>query len=443
MSTGPVQNKQSTPNGVPSIKSTTINMARSTTTKRKDAENAPIFLRKTYHMIDTCDKKVANWSEDGSTFVVKDPEKFATEIIPQFFKHNNFSSFVRQLNFYGFRKIKSDPIKLTSPSNDSESKYWRFRHEKFLRGRPDLLGEIRKANSTESPDKQEVDALKTEVKVLRSKMGEMAGDIDRLTALVKEMMAFQQSSEIKSIYMPEKGTKKRKVQPLPPSPVKSYSAPIQPAAPIVPLHVSSLPDPSSFEDSDLFVEEDVDDYENDAPYVPGSITPLAQNDRFDSIGTITSVDQDLLDLFKEEIEKQDEIKNKDTTSLPDVTGSMEKRGAETTSDSDLVQKLQTALNSLPESMQELFVERLVATVTDPDAFNNHVDAVTALAAAAVAEAKKRLVKSKDDMMDKESSTVALPMAAATLGAFLAQYSAQMTKENMLKDKLPSIVPMEA
>jgi len=399
-------------------------------------------------MIDTCDKKIATWSEDGSTFVVKDPEKFATEIIPQFFKHNNFSSFVRQLNFYGFRKIKSDPIKLTTPSNDSESKYWRFKHEKFLKGRPDLLGEIRKANSTESPDKQEVDALKAEVKVLRSRMAEMAGNIDRLTGLVQEMMSYKQSQELQSIYMPEKGSKKRKVQPSPPSPVKSFSAPLapvqpQPVAPIVPLHVSSLPDPASFNENDLFGEENVDEYESTSQFVPGSINPISQGvDRFDSLGTITSVDQDLLDLFKEEIEKQDELKNKDATPLPDVTGSMEKSFNKPTSNTDSVKKMQEALNSLPESMQELFVERLVATVTNPDAFKNHVDAVTALAAAAVAEAKKRLVTSKDEMVDNESK-VSLPLAAATLGAFLVQYSAQMSKDNMLKDQLPSIVPMEA
>ena len=49
----------------------------------------------TFHMVNTCDKAVAGWSEDGLTFVVKDPVKFEREIIPQFFKHSKFSSFVR------------------------------------------------------------------------------------------------------------------------------------------------------------------------------------------------------------------------------------------------------------------------------------------------------------------------------------------------------------
>jgi hypothetical protein len=59
------------------------------------AADIPIFLRKTYHMVDTCDPTVACWSEDGETFVVKNPEKFEKQIIPQFFKHSKFSSFVR------------------------------------------------------------------------------------------------------------------------------------------------------------------------------------------------------------------------------------------------------------------------------------------------------------------------------------------------------------
>lgn len=46
-------------------------------------------------MIDSCDPLVAGWDDDGLTFTVKDPVKFETLIIPQFFKHSKFTSFVR------------------------------------------------------------------------------------------------------------------------------------------------------------------------------------------------------------------------------------------------------------------------------------------------------------------------------------------------------------
>ncbi|KAL7523707.1 hypothetical protein ACHAWF_000634 [Thalassiosira exigua] len=49
--------------------------------------------------------------------------------------HNNFNSFVHQLNFYGFCKVNSDSIRI----DDDHVKWWRFKHEHFIRGRPDLL----------------------------------------------------------------------------------------------------------------------------------------------------------------------------------------------------------------------------------------------------------------------------------------------------------------
>jgi hypothetical protein len=96
-------------------------------------------------------------------------------------------------------------------------------------------------------------------------------------------------------------------------------------------------------------------------------------------------------------------------------------------------------------MQELFVERLVATIADPEAFKNHVNAVSALAAAAAEEAKKRIIAANKDEEDSENATnIALPLAAATLGAFLTQYSSALqNNSDVMKDKLPSIVPMEA
>ena len=59
-------------------------------------------------MIDTCDPQIATWSphDNGETFIVTNVKAFESTIIPQFFKHSKFSSFVRQLNFYGFRKIR-------------------------------------------------------------------------------------------------------------------------------------------------------------------------------------------------------------------------------------------------------------------------------------------------------------------------------------------------
>lgn len=59
------------------------------------------FLTKTYHMVDDpIVDDVISWNEEGSTFVVWRPAEFAHDLLPKYFKHNNFSSFVRQLNTY-------------------------------------------------------------------------------------------------------------------------------------------------------------------------------------------------------------------------------------------------------------------------------------------------------------------------------------------------------
>lgn len=61
----------------------------------------PPFLTKTFDMVDdSATDYILSWSRGGHSFVVWDPRAFSTGLLPRYFKHNNFSSFVRQLNTY-------------------------------------------------------------------------------------------------------------------------------------------------------------------------------------------------------------------------------------------------------------------------------------------------------------------------------------------------------
>jgi len=91
----------------------------------------PPFLTKTFDMVsDPETNDVVSWSGDGKRFVVWKPMEFARDLLPKHFKHNNFSSFVRQLNTYGFRK--------SSPDQQE------FENDMFLEGQRDLLGDIQR-----------------------------------------------------------------------------------------------------------------------------------------------------------------------------------------------------------------------------------------------------------------------------------------------------------
>jgi heat shock transcription factor len=97
------------------------------TTKQK----LPPFILKTYQLVsDPSTDGIVSWDDDGKSFTVKNPSDFSNDILPLHFKHNNYCSFVRQLNIYGFHKVHPEK--------------WMFRHENelFTKGDEATLAKI-------------------------------------------------------------------------------------------------------------------------------------------------------------------------------------------------------------------------------------------------------------------------------------------------------------
>ncbi|GER51435.1 heat stress transcription factor HSFA9 [Striga asiatica] len=104
----------------------------------------PPFLRKTYEMVDDpSTDSIISWGRAKASFVVWDPHRFSSELLPKHFKHRNFSSFIRQLNTYRFKKINSD--------------IWEFANEGFQHGKKHMLKHItRRTPKPNSPATQQI-----------------------------------------------------------------------------------------------------------------------------------------------------------------------------------------------------------------------------------------------------------------------------------------------
>ena len=65
------------------------------------------FLSKLYDILNnTTYKDIIYWNKEGKCIIIADVNKFRTKVLPIYYNHSNYSSFVRQLNTYGFHKSK-------------------------------------------------------------------------------------------------------------------------------------------------------------------------------------------------------------------------------------------------------------------------------------------------------------------------------------------------
>ncbi|XP_075080206.1 heat shock factor protein HSF30-like [Nicotiana tabacum] len=96
----------------------------------------PPFLTKTYEMVDDPNtNSIISWSLTSTSFIIWDHIRLCSQLLPQYFKHENLSSFIYQLNNYGFKKIGLQK--------------WEYEHYWFRPGKKHLLSNIKRRNQNQ------------------------------------------------------------------------------------------------------------------------------------------------------------------------------------------------------------------------------------------------------------------------------------------------------
>lgn len=104
------------------------------TQQPKDSGKISGFIEKLFDIVNREENQpYVGWSEEyhRQAFTIKAPVDFSTIVLPKYFKHTNFCSFVRQLNIYGFKKLEFGHGAV-------------FMHKCFRADMPQLLPQIRR-----------------------------------------------------------------------------------------------------------------------------------------------------------------------------------------------------------------------------------------------------------------------------------------------------------
>lgn len=109
-------------------------------TKKYTSHGPANFLKKTYDILSNKSlSSIITWTEDGKSFLITDIYSFTNNVLPSYFKHSNLSSFIRQLNMYGFHKSK-----------EVHEDIFHFSHPLFSRDDKGQLNKIRRKPSEPS-----------------------------------------------------------------------------------------------------------------------------------------------------------------------------------------------------------------------------------------------------------------------------------------------------
>ncbi|KAI9259498.1 HSF-type DNA-binding-domain-containing protein [Phascolomyces articulosus] len=171
-------NKQPIPSGGGDMNGTNGNNSNN--------NNNNTFVHKLYNMVvDKQYQHLIAWNFTGTSFVVCNIMEFSRDVLPKHFKHNNFSSFVRQLNMYGFHKVNKSP---RGHRTMAENQIWEFSHCKFMKSRPDLLDEIKRKAIEPDTVRRDNSDLHTRVQMMQSSQASMMQQIAQLQENFSEVL---------------------------------------------------------------------------------------------------------------------------------------------------------------------------------------------------------------------------------------------------------------
>ena len=80
-------------------------------------------------------KHIVSWVSNTGGFKIYDVKMFASEILPIYFANIQYKSFIRQINIYGFRRVRRD---------EEGTIVGAYVHPLFVRNQPDLCWQMRR-----------------------------------------------------------------------------------------------------------------------------------------------------------------------------------------------------------------------------------------------------------------------------------------------------------
>jgi hypothetical protein len=135
----------------------------------------PNFLTKLYCMVnDPFTDRFISWSASGDSFQVSSQDEFSKEVLPLFFKHSNFASFVRQLNMYGFHKV---PSPLQGALLSSFDEIYEFTNPNFRKDHPEPLSLVTRKKSHAETNSVDLNHLIQQIVAIKRTQSNISNDL--------------------------------------------------------------------------------------------------------------------------------------------------------------------------------------------------------------------------------------------------------------------------